>query len=126
MIFEVSSLQKCTQNQCLNAFDKSIAKKSPRFDFGIHFRSPRTPKFAPKSSKIAPQSDAKRSLCGDAMQVARKSAEVIAPQSFATVSRVFQRIRSALSVSLSLCLSVDLPLVALILKAWFLEAGFHK
>ena len=116
MIFEVSSLQKCTQNQCQNAVDKSIAKKSPRIDFGIHFRSPKTPKFIPKSFKIAPQSDARRSLFRDAMRTVRKSSEGSGPQSFGTVSLVFQRIRSALSVSLSLCLSVDLLLVALIIK----------
>ena len=74
------------------------------------------PKILPKTSEILPKSDVKRSLFRDAMQLANKPCKVSGPRSFATVSLVFQRIRSALSVSLSLCLSVDLPLVALILK----------
>ena len=126
MIFKVSSLQKLMQNQCQNAIKKSIPKKAPKINFGIHFGSPEPSKIASKSFKIAPQSDARRSLRGDAMEIAKKSSKVSGAWDFGTVSLVFQRIRSALSVSLSLCLSVDLPLVALILKAWFLEAGFHK
>ena len=48
------------------------------------------------------------SLFRDAMETAKTSAEVSGPQRFAIVSLVIQRIRSALSV--------DPPLVALILK----------
>ena len=63
------------------------------------------PKILPKTSEILPKSDVKRSLFRDAMQPANKSCKVIGARSFATVSLVFQRIRSALSVSLLICYS---------------------
>ena len=69
------------------------------------------PKILPKTSEILPKSDVKRSLFRDAMEMARKSSQGSGAQSFGTVSLVFQRIRSALSV--------DRSFVALILNASF-------
>ena len=73
---KVRSLQKRKKNhQKIDSqtHSKKASKKSfPEIDFGLHFdlRNP------PKTFKIAPKSEAKRSLFRDAMQLARKSAEI--------------------------------------------------
>ena len=41
----------------------------------LNFGSPKPSRIAPKSFKIAPQSDARRSLFRDAMQIAKKSSQ---------------------------------------------------
>ena len=64
------------KNRCENAFEKNIEQKLSKIDLGINFGLPKPPKIASKTSKIALQSDAERSLFRDAMKIARKSSEV--------------------------------------------------
>ena len=68
-IFLVSSFQKSTKFRCQNAFENDIEKKGYKIDFGHRFGFPKTIKMAPKS-------DVKRSLFRDAMEIARKSSQV--------------------------------------------------
>ena len=68
-IFKVRSLKKSTQHRCANAFEKNIEKMSLGHRFWRAF-------WPPKTSKIAPKSDAKRSLFRDAMQLTRESSQV--------------------------------------------------
>ena len=68
-IFEVRSLKKQIENRCKNAIENNIEKKDSKIRSGLPF-------WLPKTSKIAPQSDAKRSWFRDAMDLARKSLEV--------------------------------------------------
>ena len=68
-IFKVRSLKKSTQHRCANAFEKNIEKMNLEHRFSRLF-------WPPQTSKIAPKSDAKRSLFRDAMETARKSSEV--------------------------------------------------
>ena len=90
-----SGFQKTLKNCFQNASEGDSDKDRPRNSKNNDFRSSWRPFWLPKSFKIDSQSDAKRSSVCDAMQVARKSAQLIRPQSFASVSRIFQRIRSA-------------------------------
>ena len=69
-IFKVRSLKKSTQHRCANAFEKNIEKMSLKHRFSRLL-------WPPKTSKIAPKSDAKRSLFRDAMGTARTSAEIM-------------------------------------------------
>ena len=89
-IFLVLSFQKSIKFRCQNAFENDIEKKGSQIEFGHRFG-------LPKTTKIAPKSDAERSLFRDAMQTARKSCEGGGAQNFATVSLVLHRIRSAWS-----------------------------
>ena len=98
-IFLVRSFQKSTEIRCSNVLQNNVERKNREIEFGSPFG-------LPKSLKICPKSDVKRNLFHGAMEITRKSSQVSGPRSFATVTLVVQRIRSALSVSLSLCLSV--------------------
>ena len=79
---------------------KTSEKRLSKIDVDLHLGLPKPPEIAPKSSRDAKKMGLGRSLFCDAMQTASKSARVSGAQRFATVSLVFQRIRSALSVSL--------------------------
>ena len=68
-IFLVLSLPKSTKFRCQNAFENDIEKKGSKIEFGHRF-------WFPKTTKIAPKSDVKRSLCRDAMELTRKSSEI--------------------------------------------------
>ena len=115
---EVRPSNKRSKNDAETQLKKTSGKYLCRIDFDLHFNLRKPPKIAPKSTRDAKKRGLGRSLFRDAMEMARKSSQVSGAQNFVTVSLVFHRIRSALSV--------DLSFVALILKAWFLEAGFHK
>ena len=67
-IFRVRSLQKTTKKRIEKAFQNNIEKRCQKIEFWHPF-------WLPKSSNLAPKSDAKRSLFRDAMQLARKSSE---------------------------------------------------
>ena len=67
-IFLVRSLEKSTKIGCSNAMKNNIEKKASRIEFGKPFGFP-------KSLKMAPQSDVKRSLFSDAMDLTRNSSE---------------------------------------------------
>ena len=82
---------------------KISEKKLAKIDFDFHFGVQKPYQIAPKSTWDAKKQGLERSLFRDAMQIAKKPSKFNGPRSFATVSLVFQRIRSALSVSLSLC-----------------------
>ena len=107
--------EKSLEKRIRRRLRKRKATKREKNDF----RSSRGSFWEPKMLDFRKFCEILRSLFRDAMEIASKSAEVGGAWTFATVSLVFQRIRSALSVSLSLCLSVDLSLVALILNASF-------
>ena len=95
-IFLVRSLQKSTKIGCSNALKNNVEKKAWKIEFGIPFG-------LPKSFKIGPKSDVKRSSFRDAMGLTRKSS---GPR--------------ACKASKWLCIwlgLLDLPLVALIIKA---------
>ena len=81
------------------------SKKCSKIKFGHRF-------WVPKTTKIAPKSDAKRSLGRDAMETARKSSEINGPCDPWTAKMALHMIRSTLSIYLS----IDLPLVAPIIK----------
>ena len=59
---------------------KTLQKKLPKIDFGIHFGFPKPRKIASKSQKIGSKSDVKRGLFRDAMQPAPESSETNGPQ----------------------------------------------
>ena len=88
-IFQVRRLKKTHKNRCKNALQNNIEKKDPKIKFWHPF-------WSPKTSKIAPQSDAKRSLFRDAMETTPKSSEVNGPQSFWTTNMATHMIRSTL------------------------------
>ena len=69
IIFLVRSLEKSTKIGCSNAMKNNIEKKASKIEFGKPFG-------LPKSLKMGPQSDVKRSLFCDAMDLTRKSSEV--------------------------------------------------
>ena len=69
--------QKTMKNCFQHASEGDSDKDRPRNSKNNDFRSSWRPFWFPKSFKIGSQSDAKRSSVGDAMQVARISAEVI-------------------------------------------------
>ena len=54
MVFDVSSCQKRTQNAFQITSAKSIAKKTPKIDYGVQFGLPKPPKILPKSPKMTP------------------------------------------------------------------------
>ena len=68
-IFLVRSLQKSIKIRYENAFRNNIENRGLKIDFW-------GPVGLPKSSKIGPRSDVKRSLFRDAMEITRKSSEV--------------------------------------------------
>ena len=68
-IFLVRSLEKSTKIGCSNAMKNNIEKKASKIEFGKPFG-------LPKSLKMGPKSDVKRSLFCDAMGLTRKSSEV--------------------------------------------------
>ena len=94
-IFLVLSLQKSTKFRRKKAFENDIEKKGSNIDFWGPFGFP-------KSSKIGPRSDIKRSLFCDAMQIARKSSQGNGTQSFWTTNMATHMIRSSLSLYLNL------------------------
>ena len=67
-IFRVRSLQKILKKRFEKAFQNNIEKTCQKIEFWRPF-------WPPKSSNMAPKSDAKRSLFRDAMETARKSSE---------------------------------------------------
>ena len=95
-IFLVLSLPKSTKFRCQNAFENDIAKKGSKIGFGHRF-------WGPKTTKIAPKSDAERSLFRDAMQLARKSSQINGYHSFGTTNMATHMIRSYLSIYLLIC-----------------------
>ena len=92
-IFRVWSLQKSNKNRCKNVFKKNLLKKGLKIEFWRPF-------WRPKTLKIAPQSDAKRSLFCDAMQITRKSSETNGACDFWTAKMALHMIRSTLSIYL--------------------------
>ena len=68
-IFRVRSLQKNIKKRFEKAFQNNIKNTCPEIEFWQPF-------WAPKSSNMAPKSDAERSLFRDAMQPAQKSSQV--------------------------------------------------
>ena len=67
-IFLVRSLEKSTKIGCSNAMKNNIEEKASKIEFGKPFGFP-------KSLKMGPQSDVKRSLFSDAMDLTRNSSE---------------------------------------------------
>ena len=78
------------------------------YRFCLHLGLQNPPKMAPESSKIAPTSDVKRSLFRDAMEITPDSSKVNGPHSFWITNMATHIFRSTVSI--------DLPLVALIIK----------
>ena len=68
-IFLVRSLEKSTKIGCSNAMKNNIEEKASKIEFGKPFGFP-------KSLKMGPKSDVKRSLFCDAMEFSRKSSQV--------------------------------------------------
>ena len=68
-IFLVRSLDKSTKIGCSNAMKNNIEEKASKIEFGKPFG-------LPKSLKIGPQSDVKRSLFRDAMEPTRTSSQI--------------------------------------------------
>ena len=68
-IFLVRSLKKSAKIGCPNAIKNNIEKKASKIEFGKPFG-------LPKSLKMGPNSDVKRSLFCDAIGLSRKSSEV--------------------------------------------------
>ena len=102
MIFQVSNLRKSMKSRYQNELLKTLQRTLRKIGFYVRLACPK-PQTTPKSIYIAPERDDEQSPFRDAMEIARKSYKVSGTQSFVTVSLVLQRIRSALSVSLSLC-----------------------
>ena len=96
-IFAVRSLQKSIKIRYENAFRNNIEKKGSEIDFW-------GPVGPPKSSKIGPKSDVKRSLFRDAMEITPGSAEINGRHSFWTTNMATHMIRSSLSIYLYLYL----------------------
>ena len=71
--FLVLNFQNWTKFRCKIFFENYIGKNGSKIEFGHRF-------WFPKTTKIAPKSDAKRSLFHDAMGTARKSSEINGPQ----------------------------------------------
>ena len=69
IIFLVRSFEKSTKIGCSNAMKNNIEKKASKIEFGKPFG-------LPKSLKMGPQSDVKRSLFRDAMETTRASPQV--------------------------------------------------
>ena len=90
-IFLVLSLQKSIKFRCQNACENDIKKKGSKIEFGHRF-------WPPQTTKIAPKSDAKRSLFRDAVETARNSSEVNGPQRLNSVQRATHMIRSSPSI----------------------------
>ena len=84
---------------------KQYQKKHRKNASKIEFWPPCWP---PKSSEILPKSDAERSLFRDAMEIARASSEINGTHGLYSVQMARHMIRSTPSI--------DLPLVALIIK----------
>ena len=68
-IFLVQSLEKSTKIGCSNAVKNNVDKKASKTEFGKPFG-------LPKSLKIGPKSDVKRSLFRDTMEMMRASSEI--------------------------------------------------
>ena len=68
-IFLVRSLEKSTKIGCSNAMKNNIEEKASKIEFGKAFG-------LPKLLKMGPQSDVKRSLFSDAMEITRTSSQV--------------------------------------------------
>ena len=90
-----------------------MAKNHPKNRFSGFFGLPKTSQNPPKIEKTPPKSDLKRSLFRDAMETARKSSQLNGSHSFWTTNLATHMIRSSPSIHPS----IDLPLVALIIKA---------
>ena len=73
--------------RCKKAFENDIEKKGSKIEFGHRF-------WFPKTTKIAPKSDAKRSLFRDAMELTRKSSETNGPCDLWTAKLALHMIRS--------------------------------
>ena len=104
-IFQVRRLKKTNKNRCKSALQKNLEKKGSKIEFWHPF-------WSPKTSKIAPQSNTKPSLFRDAMQTTRNSSEINGRHSFWIAKMARHMIRSSQSINQS----IDLPLVALIIK----------
>ena len=68
-IFLVRSLEESTKIGCSNAMRDNIEEKASKIEFGKPFGLPR-------SLRLGPQSDVKRSLFSDAMDLTRNSSQV--------------------------------------------------
>ena len=68
-IFLVRGLEKSTKIGCSNAMKNNIEKKASKIEFGKPFG-------LPKSLKMGPKSDVKRSSFSDAMDLTRTSSEI--------------------------------------------------
>ena len=68
-IFLLWSFQNWSKFRCKFFFERYIGKNDSKIEFGHRF-------WPPKTSKIGPRSDVKRSLFRDAMQTARKSSKI--------------------------------------------------
>ena len=90
-IFLVSSFQKSIKFRCQNAFENDIEKKGSQIEFGHRFGSPKTIKMAPKS-------DVKRSLFRDAMEITRESSEINGSRRLQSVQMATHMIRSSRSM----------------------------
>ena len=72
-IFLVLNLQNWGKFRCKFWFENYIGKNRSQSEFGHRF-------WPPKTTKIAPKSDVKRSLFRDAMETARKSSQGNGPR----------------------------------------------
>ena len=108
--FRVRPSKKTPQSDTKTQSKKTSEKSLTKIDLDLHFGLPKPPKMLPKSSRDAKKWGLERSLFRDAMGTARKSSQAGGNRRFETVSLAKNMIRSALSVSLSLCLSVSLSL----------------
>ena len=71
--FEVLSLKNSTENRCKNAIESNVEKNDSKIEFWHRF-------WPPKTSKIAPKCDLKRSLFRDALRLAKKSSQGNGPR----------------------------------------------
>ena len=87
-IFQVRRLKKTNKNRCKSALQKNIKKKGSKIEFWHPF-------WSPKTSKIAPPSNAKPSLFRDAMQTTCNSSQINGRHSFWTAKMARHMIRSS-------------------------------
>ena len=90
-IFLVLSFRTWTKFRCKIFFENYIGKNGSKIEFGHRF-------WSPKTTKIAPKSDAKRSLFRDAMEITPESSEINGPHSIWITNRATHMIRSSLLI----------------------------
>ena len=88
--FLVLSVQNWSKFRCKFLFENYIGKNGSKIEFGHRF-------WFPKTTKIAPKSDAKQSLFRDAMETTPESSEVNGPHSFWITNMATHMIRSSWS-----------------------------